>query len=166
MSDLVRLSLSDASARLQDGGLSSLALTEACIEQVGHWSELNALVTPLTDEALRQAERADARIQAGQRLGPLDGVPIGLKDVFCTEGVRTTAGSRILEQHVPVYDAAVVEKLKAAGAEIDHASPEFVAELKTKLAFVEEDWIGTAAKRGVDGKAALAYFREQAQQNK
>ncbi len=116
MSELAQLSLSEAAAQLQEGGLSSRALTEACLARSERWPELNALVTPMADAAFEQAEAADARIHRGARRGPLDGVPVGLKDIFCTAGVRTTAGSRILEQHVPVYDAAVVERLRAAGA--------------------------------------------------
>src|SRR5205807_3241042 len=67
---------------------------------------------------LAAAQAAQERRAKRKPLSPLDGVPIGLKDIFCMEGVETTAGSRILAGYVPPYDATVVRKLKAAGAVI------------------------------------------------
>src|SRR5262245_41350770 len=80
--------------------------------------QVNAFLTVTRDEALRQAAEADARFRAGRPLGPLDGVPIALKDVLCTRGIRTTCGSRILEGFVPPYDATVVTRLMDAGVVI------------------------------------------------
>jgi len=79
---------------------------------------LNCFITLLTDSALKAAEAADGRLKAGSPLGPLDGVPVAVKDIIYIEGVRCTAGSRILENHIAAYDAPVVRKLKAAGAVI------------------------------------------------
>ncbi|HXJ81230.1 MAG TPA: Asp-tRNA(Asn)/Glu-tRNA(Gln) amidotransferase subunit GatA [Candidatus Methylomirabilis sp.] len=78
--------------------------------------QVKAYLTVTADQALRLAAEADARFQAGAPRGPLDGVPIALKDVLCTRGIRTTCGSKILEHFVPPYDATAVERLLAAGA--------------------------------------------------
>ena len=77
---------------------------------------LNAFITVLGESALRAAEESDRRYRAGRPLGPLDGVPVAVKDLIYIEGVRCTAGSRILADNVAPYDAPVVAKLKAAGA--------------------------------------------------
>jgi aspartyl-tRNA(Asn)/glutamyl-tRNA(Gln) amidotransferase subunit A len=78
--------------------------------------EVRAFLTVTADRALAQAAQADARFDAGRPRGPLDGVPVALKDVLCTRGVRTTCGSRILDGFVPPYDATVVARLLDAGA--------------------------------------------------
>ena len=78
--------------------------------------QVHAYLTVTREEALRQAAAADARFKSAAPLGPLDGVPIGLKDVLCTRGIRTTCGSKILETFVPPYDATVVTRLREAGA--------------------------------------------------
>jgi aspartyl-tRNA(Asn)/glutamyl-tRNA(Gln) amidotransferase subunit A len=79
---------------------------------------LNSFITICEDQALAQAEAADKRLKNGDRVTPLTGVPVGLKDILATEGVRTTCGSKILENYVPPYSATVVKKLEAAGAVI------------------------------------------------
>ncbi len=76
---------------------------------------VRSYITLMRESAYREAESADRNIRAG-RIGPLTGIPIALKDILCTKGVRTTCGSRILERFVPPYDATVVEKLRGAGA--------------------------------------------------
>jgi aspartyl-tRNA(Asn)/glutamyl-tRNA(Gln) amidotransferase subunit A len=80
--------------------------------------ELNAYLTLSQDRAYAQAERADALVAAGKPLPPLAGVPIAVKDVISTRGVRTTCGSKILENYIPPYDATAVARLEAAGAVI------------------------------------------------
>jgi aspartyl-tRNA(Asn)/glutamyl-tRNA(Gln) amidotransferase subunit A len=77
---------------------------------------IRAFMTVTRDVALAQAAEADARFKAGAPRGPLDGVPIALKDLFCTRGIRTAVGSKILERFVPPYDATVYQRLRAAGA--------------------------------------------------
>jgi aspartyl-tRNA(Asn)/glutamyl-tRNA(Gln) amidotransferase subunit A len=81
-------------------------------------SELNAYLTLSEERAYAQADRVDALIAAGKALPSMAGVPIGIKDVISTRGVRTTCGSKILENYVPPYDATAVERLEAAGAVI------------------------------------------------
>jgi aspartyl-tRNA(Asn)/glutamyl-tRNA(Gln) amidotransferase subunit A len=76
---------------------------------------IHAYITLLPDLALKQADEADARIQKGEA-GPLTGIPVALKDLICTAGIRTTCGSHILDNFVPTYDATVTERLKKAGA--------------------------------------------------
>jgi aspartyl-tRNA(Asn)/glutamyl-tRNA(Gln) amidotransferase subunit A len=78
--------------------------------------ELNAFLTLSEERAYAQADRVDALVAAGTPLPPLAGVPVAIKDVLSTRGVRTTCGSKILEQYVPPYDATAVERLEAAGA--------------------------------------------------
>jgi aspartyl-tRNA(Asn)/glutamyl-tRNA(Gln) amidotransferase subunit A len=80
--------------------------------------ELNAYLTLSEDRALAQADRVDALVAAGKPLPALAGVPIAVKDVISTRGVRTTCGSKILENYIPPYDATAVERLEAAGAVI------------------------------------------------
>jgi aspartyl-tRNA(Asn)/glutamyl-tRNA(Gln) amidotransferase subunit A len=78
--------------------------------------QVKAYLTVTADQALRQAAEADGRVLSGAPRGPLDGVPIAVKDVLCTRGTRTTCGSRILEHFVPPYDATAVARLAEAGA--------------------------------------------------
>jgi aspartyl-tRNA(Asn)/glutamyl-tRNA(Gln) amidotransferase subunit A len=80
--------------------------------------ELNAFLTVSTERAYAQADRVDAAVARGEALGPLAGVPIAVKDVISTQGVRSTCGSKILENYVPPYDATAVERLESAGAVI------------------------------------------------
>ena len=78
--------------------------------------DVNALVTLVRDSALREARRATAALRRGATLPPLFGVPVGIKDVTATKGIRTTFGSKLFESHVPDEDALVVQRLRAAGA--------------------------------------------------
>jgi aspartyl-tRNA(Asn)/glutamyl-tRNA(Gln) amidotransferase subunit A len=101
------------------GAESPVAVTEAYLDRIGALdARVGAYLTVTRDEALAAARASEARHRAGTALSPLDGAPIALKDVFCTRGVRTTCGSRILESYVPPYDATMVARLRAAGAVI------------------------------------------------
>jgi aspartyl-tRNA(Asn)/glutamyl-tRNA(Gln) amidotransferase subunit A len=113
---LTGLSLQQASARLGAGAVSSRQLTEACLARIAATDgRVGAFLTVTGELALSQADQSDRRRAAGQPLGPLDGIPLALKDLFLTRGVATTAGSRILEGFVPPYDGTVVARLLAAG---------------------------------------------------
>ncbi len=119
MSDtsMVSWSLADAAQKLDASQISSVELTRHALDLIkARDGELGCFL--LVDEkgALAAAHASDARRRAGGALGPLDGVPLAIKDLIVTEGLVTTAGSRILEGYVPPYDATVVKKLKAAGA--------------------------------------------------
>jgi aspartyl-tRNA(Asn)/glutamyl-tRNA(Gln) amidotransferase subunit A len=101
------------------GDASPVAVAEEYLARIGALdAKVGAYLTVTRDEALAAARAAEARYRARAPLGPLDGAPIALKDVFCTRGVRTTSGSRILDSYVPPYDATIVARLKAAGAVI------------------------------------------------
>jgi aspartyl-tRNA(Asn)/glutamyl-tRNA(Gln) amidotransferase subunit A len=114
---LASLTAHELGARYRSGaGTPTQAATEYLgrIERID--PQLRAFLTVTREDALRRAAESDARFRAGAPRGPLDGVPVALKDLFCTRGVRTTSGSRILDHFVPPYDATVVARLDAAGA--------------------------------------------------
>ncbi|HXG42775.1 MAG TPA: Asp-tRNA(Asn)/Glu-tRNA(Gln) amidotransferase subunit GatA [Dehalococcoidia bacterium] len=115
-SDLFRLTVHEASRLLARREVSSRELTRAVLDRIGAVDgRLNAFITVTAELALEQAQEADARLDRGEGITPLTGVPAAIKDVICTRGVRTTCGSRMLEGFVPPYDATVIERLKAAG---------------------------------------------------
>ena len=108
--------MTELAAGLDRGDFTSVELTECLITRIGEMDEkLNAFITVTADEALLGAADADKARSAGN-VGPLNGLPLVHKDIFCTRGIKTTCGSRMLDNFVSPYDAAVVEKLAAAGA--------------------------------------------------
>ena len=108
--------LTELAAGLRAGDFSSEELTRACLERIAaHDGELNSFITVDEERALEQARAADQRLAAGEA-GPLTGIPVAQKDIFCTDGVLTTCASRMLENFVAPYSATVVEKFDAAGA--------------------------------------------------
>ena len=114
--DLHSRTLAELAQGLAGGDFSSVELVQALLDRIERYDdELNAFVTMTADRALEAAARADARRQKGEN-GVLDGLPIVHKDIFCTSGVLTTCGSRMLENFVSPYDATVVERLAGAGA--------------------------------------------------
>jgi aspartyl-tRNA(Asn)/glutamyl-tRNA(Gln) amidotransferase subunit A len=117
--DLTELSLADASDLLQARKVSSVELTKACLARIERLNpSLNAFIAVMGDQALAAATAADAETGGGKRRGPLHGIPVALKDLFDTAGVRTTAASAVFADRVPTDDAEVVRRLKAAGAVI------------------------------------------------
>jgi len=115
--DPTLLTVAEASHAVAEGTLSPVALTEAYLERIEALDgELHSYVTVLRDAALDAAHTAARDIAAGRSRGPLQGIPIGLKDIFKTRGVRTTAGSPRYEHHVPEEDAESWVKLRNAGA--------------------------------------------------
>ena len=116
MSDLHRASLTELIAGLRARRFSSAELVRSYLERIDrHQGALNAFICVTREQAFKDAQAADRVLAAGGG-GALTGVPIAHKDIFCTQGVRTTCGSRMLDNFVSPYDATVVAKLKAAGA--------------------------------------------------
>ncbi|GAB4083372.1 Asp-tRNA(Asn)/Glu-tRNA(Gln) amidotransferase subunit GatA [Myceligenerans cantabricum] len=118
-SDITRLSASELAAAIVDGTVSSVEATQAHLDRIaGVDGDLHSFLHVSADEALATAAAVDSRRAVGEELGPLEGVPIAVKDVVVTKGLPTTAGSKILEGWVPPYDATLVERIKAAGLPI------------------------------------------------
>ena len=114
--EIYQRSLSELAAGLRAGEFSSRELTEALLGRIAeHGDALNAFITVTADDALTAADIADRKLNDGGG-GPLNGLPLVHKDLFCTKGVRTTCGSRMLDNFVSPYDATVVARLKDAGA--------------------------------------------------
>ncbi len=108
--------IAELAAGLKAGEFSSQELTQHLIDRIEALDmKLNSFITVTPERALQDAKAADERIKAGNA-GPLTGVPIAQKDIFCTNGIRTSCGSRMLDNFVAPYDATVVEKLNEAGA--------------------------------------------------
>ncbi len=115
VSDLHTLTVAELSAGLRARRFSSVELTRTLLERIArHNGALNAFITVTEEAALAAARRADETLQAGGG-GPLTGIPIAHKDIFCTAGIRTSCGSRMLDNFIAPYDATVVERLQAAG---------------------------------------------------
>jgi aspartyl-tRNA(Asn)/glutamyl-tRNA(Gln) amidotransferase subunit A len=113
---LVRLTIAEAARAFQAGELSPLELTRACLERIGALEpRLNAFITLLPELAMAEARAAEQRLGRGERLGPLDGIPFAIKDLYETKGIRTTAGSKILDGYVPAEDATCVRRLREQG---------------------------------------------------
>jgi aspartyl-tRNA(Asn)/glutamyl-tRNA(Gln) amidotransferase subunit A len=115
-SDLFTLTITEARERLVRREISAVELTRACLDRVAAVeSKLNAFITLCPREALEQAEVADRLIEQGYA-SSLTGIPLAIKDIFATSGLRTTCASKMLEGFVPPYDATVIAKLRAVGA--------------------------------------------------
>src|SRR5262249_16678601 len=114
---LPMLQLAEASQAVQKKEVSPVDLTRACLAEIERRNpELNAFVTVTAEPALDRAGKAEAEIVRGEWKGPLHGIPLAIKDLAQTAGVRTTAASAVLKDNVPATDAEVVRRLKAAGA--------------------------------------------------
>jgi len=112
---VLHATVTELSGALAAKKLSSLELTRAYLERIAKHSELNAFITVDEAKSLEAARRADERRAKGEA-GPFTGIPIAHKDIFCTRELRTTCGSRMLENYTSPYDAHVVEQLERAGA--------------------------------------------------
>ncbi len=119
MQDLCWLTIAEAARRLAAGKLSSVELTRDCLQRIEALDPLlNSFITVTRDSAIREAEQADSETAHDSYRGPLHGIPIALKDIIDTAGVRTTAASAVFQDRIPEQDAEVVRRLRQAGAVI------------------------------------------------
>src|ERR1043166_7754789 len=116
---MIYLSIREASDLLRQKKLSPVDLTKACLDRIDRLNpSLNAFITMTRESAIKEAETAEREIHQGNSRGPLHGIPIGLKDLIDTAGVKTTCASALFAERVPNEDAEVVQRLKRAGAVI------------------------------------------------
>ena len=115
MTQLTSLTIADAREKLAKKEFTALELTEAHLAAMERAKGLNAFITVTADLARARASESDKRLSAG-RGGALEGIPLGIKDLFCTEGVLTTAASHILDGFIPPYESTVSQKLRDAGS--------------------------------------------------
>jgi amidase len=119
LSDLSFASALEAARAIRGRAVSSFELTTHVLERIDRYNpKVNAIVTLLREQALARARAADDVLARGELWGPLHGVPCTIKDTCETAGVRTTAGDTALKDYIPGRDAAVVERIRAAGAVI------------------------------------------------
>ena len=154
-------SLVELTADLQKGIYSSEELTRACLQRISaHDERLNSFVTVTEAQALVAAQAADVAIKAGNA-GPLTGIPFAHKDIFCTNGVKTSCGSRMLDNFIAPYDATVTEKLLEAGAVMIGKTnmDEFAMGSSNETSFygpVRNPWDETTVPGGSSGGSAAA----------
>jgi aspartyl-tRNA(Asn)/glutamyl-tRNA(Gln) amidotransferase subunit A len=115
MSDMLTLSLAEARDKLRAKEITAVELTDAYLSAMEQTRDLNCYITETPERARAMAKASDERIAAG-KAGAMEGLPIGMKDLFCTEGVQSTAGSHILEGFTPTYESTVSQNLWDAGA--------------------------------------------------
>ncbi|PJI86863.1 Asp-tRNA(Asn)/Glu-tRNA(Gln) amidotransferase subunit GatA [Sphingomonas koreensis] len=116
MTDVTTLGVAAIRDGVRSGEFTAIEVADAFITKVSAAKQLNAFIVETPDHAIAAARTADAARAAGETLKPLAGVPIGMKDLFCTKGVQTTAASHMLEGFTPVYESTVSQKLWDAGA--------------------------------------------------
>ena len=117
MTNLTHLTIEQALKGLDKKEFTAVELTQAHIKAMEKFRSLNAYIVETPEIALKQAAESDKR-RAGGKAGLLDGIPLGIKDLFCTEGVQTTAASKILEGFKPQYESTVTANLFRDGAEM------------------------------------------------
>ena len=104
--------------------VSSEEVTRACLERISQVEDkIKAFITVIEEEALALARAVDEQRVRGEELSPLAGIPVAIADNICTEGVRTTCASKMLENFIPPYNAAVAERLKKAGSVLGQVQP-------------------------------------------
>ncbi len=116
MTDFLDLTIHEASKALTEGEFSAEELVLAHIKSIEGQRDLNMFITETPEVAIQGARESDLRRSKGMALGCMDGIPVAVKDLFCTKGILTTAGSRILSNFIPTYESTITEKMNNAGA--------------------------------------------------
>ena len=148
--------------------ISPVELTEACLRRIDAVEpRLNAFITVTRELALQQARAAEREIAAGRYRGPLHGIPVAVKDLFATKGIRTTAGARILRDNVPDADATVVARLADAGAVLlgklgMHEFAYGISSVNPHFGDVHNPWDPTKIPGGSSGGSAVAVVTGEA----
>ena len=164
----INVSLEEAATLLRERRVSPVELTEACLARIQAVEpRLNAFVTVTADLARTEARAAEGEIAAGRYRGPLHGIPVAVKDLFATKGIRTTAGSRILATWIPEEDATVVRKLRAAGAVLLgklglHEFAYGISSVNPHFGDVHNPWDTTKIPGGSSGGSAVAVVAGEA----
>src|SRR5262245_12136015 len=115
--ELLKLTISELAAQIKARQVSPVEIAEAALSHADRLQPtLHSWITILHDQALRQAKEQEAALARGEYRGPLQGIPIGIKDNIATAGIRTTVGSKVLTDYIPDEDAQVVQLCQAAGA--------------------------------------------------
>ena len=109
------LNFIEAGSLLETNETTSVDLTKIYLEKIKEADELNCFNTVSAEQALDEAEKSDLRRQQGKLKSRFDGIPIGVKDLFCTKNIKTTASSRILSDFIPSYEATVTQNCIDAG---------------------------------------------------
>ena len=168
MSDPIYMTLEEAASAIRDRRLSPVALTEASLARIAALEpRLNAFITVTADLAREQARAAEREIEGGRYRGPLHGIPVAVKDLFATKGIRTTAGSRILADWIPDDDATVVRKLRDAGAVLLgklglHEFAYGISSVNPHFGDVHNPWDITRIPGGSSGGSAVAVVAGEA----
>jgi len=166
--ETINLTLEDAAALVRDRRVSPVELTEACLSRIEAVEpRLNAFVTVTADLARAQAREAGDEIAGGRYRGPLHGIPVAVKDLFATKGIRTTAGSRILADWIPDHDATVVRRLRDAGAVLLgklglHEFAYGISSVNPHFGDVHNPWDTTKIPGGSSGGSAVAVIAGEA----
>jgi aspartyl-tRNA(Asn)/glutamyl-tRNA(Gln) amidotransferase subunit A len=162
------MTLEAAAEEIRSRRLSPVALTESCLARIEAFEpRLNAFVTVTAELAREQARQAEREIDGGSYRGPLHGIPVAVKDLFATEGIRTTAGSRILANWIPDEDATVVRKLRDAGAVLLgklglHEFAYGISSVNPHYGDVRNPWDTTKIPGGSSGGSAVAVVAGEA----
>ena len=112
--DITELTVHELQEKIKNKELTITEITKAYVDRMNEKEKyVQAFITELKDEALKQSEEIQNKINNGEKLGDLAGIPIGIKDIICTKGIKTTCASKMLENFVSPYDATVMEKINA-----------------------------------------------------
>src|SRR5437667_10581377 len=166
--DTLRMTLEAAAEAIRTRRVSPVSLVESCLARIKALEpRINAFITVTAELAREQARQAEREIETGRYKGPLHGMPVAVKDLFATKGIRTTAGSRILADWVPNEDATVVRKLRQAGAVLlgklgMHEFAYGISSVNPHFGDVRNPWDTTKIPGGSSGGSAVAVVMAEA----